>query len=449
MSSLNERVAQLGLTPLSTTGETQPPVITTPVMSPASHAKLVSPEVEETSSEVRQAEVAKESQPKISFAQSVEIIESNEPVELLTNSSETRTEMPVVVEKELGEKPKGEVIVPVKRSLQSDSLVQEKEKILANRKSFRLLWTVGFALICLIGSLLGGNLVFQNLPNLFDPASSTNLPTNPFTPTITSQPSEADTPSPTQPSIHPTPMLRIGSTIASDKDGMTLLYVPAGEFTMGSDNGASDEKPVHQVTLDAFWIDQTEVTNAMYAECVDANQCNPPSKTNSYTHSEYFGISEVDNYPVIYVSWRDALAYCSWAGRRLPTEAEWEKAARGTNGNIYPWGNIDPKDTLLNFNSNVGDTTEVGAYPMGASIYGAYDMAGNVWEWVNDWYGETYYQGSPLSNPSGPDSGQYRVLRGGSWVINNSIVRAANRGKSDPTLAQDYIGFRCAMSASP
>jgi formylglycine-generating enzyme required for sulfatase activity len=244
----------------------------------------------------------------------------------------------------------------------------------------------------------------------------------------------------------------IGSTMISEKDGMTLVFVPAGEFTMGSDDGNSDEQPVHTVALDAFWIDQTEVTNAMYAKCVDANQCNAPSNTSSYTRSEYFGNPEFDNYPVIHVSWNDANAYCSWADRRLPTEAEWEKAARGENGNLYPWGNIDPKNTLLNYNSNVGDTTEVGAYPDGASFYGPLDMAGNVWEWVADWYDENYYETlrENAVNPLGPDSGQYRALRGGAWDFDVDGVRSANRNWLDPRDTNYYVvGFRCAMSATP
>jgi formylglycine-generating enzyme required for sulfatase activity len=179
----------------------------------------------------------------------------------------------------------------------------------------------------------------------------------------------------------PTPAPGIGSTMTG-KDGMTLLYVPAGEFTMGSET-SDNEKPIHTVNLDAFWIDKTEVTNAMYATCVDAGVCNPPSNTISYTRKSYYGDSEFAEYPVIYVDWNMAKTYCGWAGRRLPTEAEWEKAGRGTGGNIYPWGNDAPNNSLLNYNSEVGDTTEVGAYPDGASVYSALDMAGNVWEWVS------------------------------------------------------------------
>jgi eukaryotic-like serine/threonine-protein kinase len=235
----------------------------------------------------------------------------------------------------------------------------------------------------------------------------------------------------------------------SPKDGMTLLYVPAGEFTMGSDVGPDDEKPAHTVNLDAFWIDQTEVTNAMYVRCVQAGRCNLPSSTKSYSRSSYYGNAEFDNYPVIYVSWNQANAYCSWADRRLPTEAEWEKAARGMDGRTYPWDNDDPTADLLNFNLNVGDTTPVGSYENGQSPYGVYDTAGNVWEWTADWYSETYYSVSPSENPLGPDSGDIRVLRGGSWGSSISNVRSANRDWLDPTGADDYSGFRCSRGASP
>jgi formylglycine-generating enzyme required for sulfatase activity len=240
---------------------------------------------------------------------------------------------------------------------------------------------------------------------------------------------------------------KLGSTMVSKKDGMVLVYVPAGEFSMGSDNGNSDEKPVHKVTLDAFWIDQTEVTNAMYAKCVaDGGACPPPSATRSEMRDDYYGVSEFDNYPVVYVNWSQANTYCSWAKRRLPTEAEWEKAARGMDGSTYPWGNNAPNVNLLNYNSNVGDTTMVGKYPNGKSFYGAYDMAGNVWEWVNDWYGKTYYKNSPASNPLGPDTDVYRVYRGGSWKGDYNSVRSAYRYGSGPSGTSDEIGFRCASS---
>ena len=243
-----------------------------------------------------------------------------------------------------------------------------------------------------------------------------------------------------------------------------MVYVPEGEFLMGSADSdadaSSDEKPQHTVYLDAYWIDKTEVTNAMYALCVQAGVCSPPSSTGSSTRSSYYGDPQYDNYPVINVSWNDATAYCEWAGGRLPTEAEWEKAARGTDGRVYPWGNENVAGNLLNFcdsncqydwadktvDDGYADTAPVGSYPDGASPYGALDMAGNVWEWVNDWYGSSYYGNSPSENPAGPSSGDARVLRGGSWYFYVSSVRAAGRGGYEPALRVIDFGFRCSLS---
>ena len=243
----------------------------------------------------------------------------------------------------------------------------------------------------------------------------------------------------------PTPELGIGSTMTGE-DGMNLLYVPAGEFTMGSEDGGDDEKPVHIVDLDAFWIDQTEVTNAMYAKCEDAGVCDPPSQTNSSTRDSYYGDSEFDDYPVIYVSWDDAKSYCEWVNRRLPTEAEWEKAARGENAFIYPWGNNKPNTKLANYDRSVGDTTKAGSYPDGASPYGALDMAGNVQEWVNDWYDA--YPGNTVGSS---DFGtRYKVLRGGEWSDNSLSMPSYVRGNraSLSYVGGDRSGFRCAMDAN-
>jgi formylglycine-generating enzyme required for sulfatase activity/serine/threonine protein kinase len=239
-------------------------------------------------------------------------------------------------------------------------------------------------------------------------------------------------------------------------DGMTMVYVPAGEFSMGSTNADSDayddEKPQHTVTLDAFWIDKTEVTNAQYGECVEAGACPAPSQSSSYTRSSYYGNSSFDDYPVLFVGWNQASDYCRWVGARLPTEAEWEKAARGTDGRKYPWGNGVPDCNEANYwgkeDGCVGDTSQVGSYPAGASPYGALDMAGNVWEWVADWYDSDYYAISPGRNPRGPDSGSTRVLRGGSWFSIQRHVRAAYRRSYVPSYAYHHVGIRCARSIS-
>ncbi len=236
--------------------------------------------------------------------------------------------------------------------------------------------------------------------------------------------------------IIPTQTLEIEPTMKNEKDGATLLYVPGGQFLMGSNDYQTNyDAPQHSVTLDAFWIDQTEVTNKQYAMCVSDGECTPPSSTKSPTRSSYYGNPEFDDYPVIYVDWDQANTYCAWAGLALPTEAQWEKAARGTDGRIYPWGNTEPSSDLLNYNSKLGDTTKVGSYELGKSFYSAYDMAGNVWEWTNDWYDENYYQKSPSLNPLGPknpsgsviQSNYARVLRGGSWFFEEGSLRSIFR----------------------
>jgi len=226
---------------------------------------------------------------------------------------------------------------------------------------------------------------------------------------------------------------------------MLMMFVPAGEFTMGSENGSTDESPIHTVTLDAYWIDQTEVTNKMYALCAQAGVCQPPEGTRSYTRSSYYGNPEYDNFPVIYVDWDMAKTYCEWADARLPTEAEWEKAARGTDGRTYPWGEgLDCNKA--NYSGCVGDTIAVGSYDDGKSPYGLFDMAGNVWEWVADWYDSNYYASSPSNNPQGAASGQSRVLRGGSWDSDGDNARSAYRSWYDPSLFSLNVGFRCALS---
>ena len=240
-----------------------------------------------------------------------------------------------------------------------------------------------------------------------------------------------------------------------------MVLIPSGTFKMGCDpdhNGGfscvADSLPLHVVTLDAYYIDMYEVTNVQYAECVAADGCGFPSRTASETRDSYFANPEFDNYPVLYVTWKDADAYCTWAGKRLPTEAEWEMAARGTKIQAFPWGDDDPTCTLANSFSNpdgnacTGDTSAVGTYPKGNSVFGVADMAGNVWEWVSDWYAETYYSESPAMNPLGPDGSSNKVLRGGGWGGTWPNLLTAGRTFDPDFNSSNDVGFRCAVSAA-
>lgn len=264
----------------------------------------------------------------------------------------------------------------------------------------------------------------------------------------------------------------------TDAKGITMRLVPAGQFTMGGsadtalaecqklyiggtcDRGwFTDEEPAHTVYLDDYYMDKYEVSNAAYRECVNSGACQPPTYTGSYTRSNYYGNSAYDDYPVIYVDWNMANAYCEWRGARLPTEAEWEKAARGPDGRLYPWGNtFDGKKANFcdencsfdaankNYDDGYADTAPVTAFPGGASVYGIFNLAGNVWEWVAGWYDSSYYANSPFSNPQGPSSGEYRALRGGSWIVYGYLLRSADRNRVEPSNSNLNLGFRCALS---
>lgn len=254
---------------------------------------------------------------------------------------------------------------------------------------------------------------------------------------------------------------------ARSPEGMVLI--PAGTFQMGSTTGDVDEAPVHTVELGAFYIDQHEVTNTEYQAFVTATG-HPAPRGIGYT--AVYELLKQDyrpwrdpgfnhpNQPVTTVTWFDATTYCEWAGKRLPTEAEWEKAARGgLEGTRYPWGDAEPDNTTANFadsqtefewrSANVNDgylfTAPVGTFPPNG--YGLFDMAGNVWEWCADWYSPVYYAESPSRNPKGPDTGERRVLRGGTWYRAAHTLRNAERVSDFPENSLNVVGFRCAMDA--
>jgi len=275
---------------------------------------------------------------------------------------------------------------------------------------------------------------------------------------------------------------KLGDTWTRLADEMAMVYVPAGEFKMGSDDDGikyarqlckeyggddaiatcrpvafADEQPAHTVVLDGFWIDRTEVTNKQYHRCVEAQACTPPVDSSSYTRKSYYGDSAYDNYPVIWINQQQAADYCQWAGARLPTEAEWEYAARGPEGRIFPWGSTfdgkrlnycdvnctgGPNDRSIN--DGHADTAPVASFPTGVSWCGALDLAGNVREWVADWYGR--YPPRQEVNPTGPISGTSRIPRGGCWLDTPDDVRSTNRGENSIDYTRHKVGFRCAKS---
>lgn len=243
------------------------------------------------------------------------------------------------------------------------------------------------------------------------------------------------------------------------KDGAPMILIPAGPFTMGSNEGLPNERPEHLVELDAYSIDQYEVTLALYRKFLDAGKHDSPPTWDDEA------ATTVGDRPAIGMKWADAEAYCKWAGKRLPTEAEWEKAARGTDARRYPWGSMQPFVDIANYNRGLwvseavtlaavtsgleGMSVRHGLKEGGRSPYGLNHMAGNAAEWVADWYDRDYYQNSPKKNPPGPAQGEKRVLRGGSWADLPLALRVSARISAEPEFEDRTIGFRCAMNAAP
>ncbi|MFZ5821841.1 MAG: SUMF1/EgtB/PvdO family nonheme iron enzyme [Chloroflexota bacterium] len=439
---LNKRALGLAaeVSPVLLAGESGPKLAPKAEIAPPDIERLEAQKAEQAARERAEREAAE----TVAFEQAAR--EAQEKADRLASEREAaRREEQAKSEREASRTPAPASPSPRGRGVRGEGKPAGKP---APKSPLRSLVIGGLVALLLLCGGLGLNYLINNMPV---PTETKNSPTK----TAASAPATSTLP-PTEPHLStPTPL-----PMLSEKDGMVMVYVPAGEFTMGSDSGDTDEKPAHTVSLDAFWIDQTEVTNKMYALCVEAGVCDPPKQTSSDTRDSYYGNPDFDDYPVIYMDWNRAKTYCEWAGRRLPTEAEWEKAARGVDGFVYPWGNeFDGTKTNFcdknctfnwanqNFNDGYVDTAPVGSYESGRSPYGVYDMAGNVWEWTADWYGENYYSTSPLENPLGPDSGDARVLRGGSWNYDSSYVRAANRNGVDPSSTDSILGFRCSRSS--
>jgi formylglycine-generating enzyme required for sulfatase activity len=268
------------------------------------------------------------------------------------------------------------------------------------------------------------------------PATPSPTPTPP---PATPEPA-TETPIPSTPTLVPVPLA--GPTSGSAMkwiDSSTLIYIPGGEFVMGT--GAGDA-PVHGISLDPFWIQETEVTNGMYSQCVATGACSAPAQEIG---APVYSNPQFNSYPVVGVNWDQASAYCSWIQGSLPTEAQWEKAARGATGSTYPWGEEGAACDFLNFAGCVKHTTGVTDYDDGRSAYGLFDMAGNVFEWIQDWYAEDYYAASPSTNPGGPESGDSRVVRGSSFESDPDQAAAGIRHFAGPGYHSAELGFRCAV----
>jgi formylglycine-generating enzyme required for sulfatase activity len=362
------------------------------------------------------------------------------------------------VAREAAEKEKRE---NAKRQIARKTMVNET--LLKILPFLRTLGMIGI----IVFLLWGGSLAISKFVALIPTARVSGIPSTNTKIVVTKtlvSPTKTVRPNATSTNVR-TPVPTTFPSEIKDAKGVPMVLVPDGKFVMGTSNEDYtyyldvDQNPAHNVFLDAFYIDKYEVTNSLYKICVDAGICTKPYNRSSNNRPQYYGNSEFDDYPVIYVDWYQAKAYCEWRGARLPTEAEWEKAARGTDERYYSWaGNVNGGANTTGATVWTGDTTKVGKYALGKSPYGAYDMTGNVWEWVNDWYKSDYYStlGGNAINPQGPSEGDSKVLRGGSWtpcwrVGGGGCVEGSastfNRHRDYPSRFYYDVGFRCAKDA--
>lgn len=331
---------------------------------------------------------------------------------------------------------------------------QKRNVTAALQPNLKLFAIIGFVgLCCLASGIWGTWSIVQTRISTPTTVRATSTQSD-TTPTIPTTPTATGTPDPQE-------LLDIDPT----GNRISMRLVPAGEFIMGSEaqdaqtecnNSSSnpeyycwfeDEKPPHTVSLDEYYIDTFEVSNALYGSCVEEGACEQPIQTDSETREDYFGNAEYANYPVIYVTWEMANTYCEWRGASLPTEAQWEKAAKGVENQTYAWGE-ESSCERGNFLNCIGDTTPVGNYVSGMSPYGLYDMSGNIWEWVADWYDSDYYANSPSSNPQGPSASisNKQIARGGAWQDPDYLIRTSYRNEFELEKAENSIGFRCART---
>jgi formylglycine-generating enzyme required for sulfatase activity len=314
---------------------------------------------------------------------------------------------------------------------------------------FRNLWPLGLALVSMAVAVIFWINRATSSPGA--PGVETTAPASMVSTNTLPATTATLTPSPTATfTSTPVPTATLYPNAIRDNKNAEMVLIPAGYFVMGSDVGESDEKPAHSIYMDAYYIDKYELTNEHYELCVQLNVCRRPFGYGSYQRLSYFSDPLFANYPVINVTFEMARAYCEdWRDARLPTEAEWEKAARGAEGSTFPWGE-EISCQFANYRDKtcqrIRDTSPVTSFANGASDYGVYNMSGNVWEWVTDWYSPAFYLNSPAENPTGPDRavvGIYYIKRGGSFQDEAHKLRSTNREKNDPTNSGSNLGFRC------